>query len=1013
MEQEDHQHVTLLTKLTELDDSNLDIQAGLFSLDRAIVPNSQTEPTNSSTLKPSAQPTHNQPTPNNTTTNTFPQNSTELDPQLDNHFQSTTNKTTIDSKPYTSTRPTPLPQIFASNSSPSLSNTKSYKDPTIPYPSPHTNIPHKHNNPHFSNDNSANKVALTSNIIKITQPFFSPDQVFPDALNITEMAAIQEAELLQKKAKLSTKFLSNIPTQSDILSLNQQPAHSSLLSPKIAPIKDLHNDPSTNSNDSFATTQPSLDVEPIIANSTTLSTLQQLNISSDSSILLDHHSKLPLDNKILKSPRNSISLNPSNSLSFDAHPQNQPSSAFISANNQSLLKNSQIVTPQSNLSSKSKNKLHETHFKQTQDYLKQHFLKFIKDNENKNILQDQFQHKPDDNYQTKSNHLLQKNSHSKSNLIDRTFDQNADIDSKFWENGIQTNLYKPKKDSLSSQHTAALKVFSRISNPTHNSDEESSKEEEQYIYVLNNQNSQPTINPHHLINDIKHRDSLASFHSKSQIQSQPTNNLFNNDIINQDTITQNQPFFNDQQQNLNSHLSNNTSQYPINDPFGYQIYSSNSNLNSDSNIFPNNPHLFSNIKKYSSVTSVTPLNPQNSRKPSHPYPSSNYASSSITSGCGGSTRILPFHRRQSRSNLPLGGNNYNYNYSYQSIGQAYRKSINNKKKSIVNQNLRIDDPSQIDNSTSEYYYKNPAMYGNYDPNFYIDFQENYEAKKRRRYLWLFLIKYSFFLCIMISMAYLYKSTSVPLINVKTVLISNLLATEKELIFELSFKAINHNIQAIRVDKSDLSIFAAPYTLTPQPTPDTLPSSEPQHSAHLLSQQNHSLIKLDDPNHNPFILLASIKTLEEDPLVFKNSFPNTTHATTELRILKPGYFDEIPQETLFFKKKKSVKVYDQSGHEKWKEFYNDSFDLTVRGTITYSLWLTKYVEHICISQRFISNTNSSIAQNITLQTLKYLNTDNSYTRSLHTSDQNSFLFFNREYKIKPIILPDNCRESQFT
>ncbi|PVV03897.1 hypothetical protein BB560_001611 [Smittium megazygosporum] len=913
MSEHDEQHATLLTKLTELDDTNLDIQAGLFSHDRT-TPNSPAASIDS----PKAIPTQ------------ITLDKDSADQNISNP-PSTTIKTSEESKP---------PNKLQSNLiAPSLNSKK----------------------------------------IQISQPFFSPNQVFPDVLDISEMAVIQENQFLQKKPQ-------PVPTSENsfLLSNNEYPASANLSALQPSPL--IENPNSTDNN-------------PI-----SIKAIESQGAKEANDIIINQDEKSV--HSLLTSP-----LPPTRVIS--------PSTSIHQSRNTPYDKASEsIIKTNSGLNT---SKLNST----------------------ENVIQELD---------------LPLDSHAFPNTASQSDyfqSQESQFPKQNWKTSIETSAFSSKKDSLSSQNPNNINVFSKATTAIYTSDEELSKEDEQYIYVVNNSPYPTRVEriPEEMIHDPglstrdSHRNSsinYSSHHQQHNLISSNGNTEFPHHM-----------------------LSNNNQFYP--NQLQHPYLSKQEQLNaSNFDDFPSkeNSPLVPNLpKKYSPLSNaaVLPNDSVKKQPQGHSHTSIGY-NSSITYGAQGSSRLPPFHRRQSRSNLPLSGNNYNY--SYQSIGQAYRTSVNKKKKSLKYQPPQADDATIIGNVPNpNFAYQYPGIYGGYknymflnnanshhlrenhplishnnsidqgidngdsqnnernvimsmnphinpdfehelnlglgmdilDPNLYMNLkkqQRDMSTGGNDANIRPFL-KYMLFLFSFVIFGCFFKFTSIPLENAKTTLISNLLATENELIFDLNFVAFNPNLRIVTIDKSDLSIFAAPFSIPPKPDPGEGPSNYTLPRNKLADQKDFRKRdgELDPtPNPNPFILLASIKSMVDDPLKFVPTQAKSSSSSTQIRVYKPGYLDGVPSENELAPRRKLI---DKSGYEKWKEFYDSSFDLTVRGTITYYMWFSKYVVHVCISQRFISNYNSS-----------------SYTQFSDKTNQPVFpdLYFINQSQEKPVFLPQNCKST---
>ncbi|OMH85482.1 hypothetical protein AX774_g972 [Zancudomyces culisetae] len=257
------------------------------------------------------------------------------------------------------------------------------------------------------------------------------------------------------------------------------------------------------------------------------------------------------------------------------------------------------------------------------------------------------------------------------------------------------------------------------------------------------------------------------------------------------------------------------------------------------------------------------------------------------------------------------------------------------------------------------------------------------------------------------LVYLYfRYTSMPIIGLESTLISNVLATEKDLLFSLGFKAKNPNLCQVTIAKSELGIFAAPAS-----------SHTNRYSGNInIMDENNAIVegkhlsrydKDDDNNRgggSSFILLGNLYYFDE-PLVFPSTslgffsslFDNKyndndgayfTNRSSEIRIRNPGSTGDPEKDKD-----------PESDLNKWKSLYNSSFDLTVRGTVRYSLWNYVFVERICISQRF----NLTAIGDFTSNNVSKLIIKNSGFNGALNNPLLSVL--------SPVFLPVNCQEQE--
>ncbi|KAJ1965282.1 Vacuolar inheritance and morphology protein [Dipsacomyces acuminosporus] len=167
---------------------------------------------------------------------------------------------------------------------------------------------------------------------------------------------------------------------------------------------------------------------------------------------------------------------------------------------------------------------------------------------------------------------------------------------------------------------------------------------------------------------------------------------------------------------------------------------------------------------------------------------------------------------------------------------------------------------------------------------------------------------------------LFNLTSAPLADVEAIKVSNILATEKELLFILHIQANNPNIREVLVERAEIGVFAA---------------------AAVSNSTAAGLSGLHATNETePAILLGNVYELS-DPMRFApGSFrhPAMDIKTTQISIHHPGA---------------SIGNGDSDDEDsdaaKWKRLLKGPYDLTIRGTLQYTLWQRNYASRICISK----------------------------------------------------------------
>ncbi|KAI8647084.1 hypothetical protein BD408DRAFT_449403 [Parasitella parasitica] len=152
------------------------------------------------------------------------------------------------------------------------------------------------------------------------------------------------------------------------------------------------------------------------------------------------------------------------------------------------------------------------------------------------------------------------------------------------------------------------------------------------------------------------------------------------------------------------------------------------------------------------------------------------------------------------------------------------------------------------------------------------------------------------------------SGSSPLTDVEVVGISNVLGTQKELIFNLQVRARNSNWWTIRMTNTAFSVFASSHYV-------------PTTFASLDSQAHHNGTISASMSADPAEFLGTIYRLE-DPLIYQPGAlfsPVVSTATSQIQIKNPGSTKD-----------------DNSGNERWSLLIRYPYELTVRGVLKYQI-----------------------------------------------------------------------------
>ncbi|KAK1654315.1 phospholipid metabolism enzyme regulator [Colletotrichum phormii] len=183
------------------------------------------------------------------------------------------------------------------------------------------------------------------------------------------------------------------------------------------------------------------------------------------------------------------------------------------------------------------------------------------------------------------------------------------------------------------------------------------------------------------------------------------------------------------------------------------------------------------------------------------------------------------------------------------------------------------------------------------------------------------------------------ATSQPLTDIQLVSVKNVLASDPELMFDLTVKAHNPNIVVVSIDQANLEIFAK----SPHAGTDFDWWKRPHEGDLEDPDMNIRDDPPDDPpdeDNAPNMRLGTIMEFDS-PLSFEGSFFNkgVSASTGTMRLHLPGN-------------------HSAGGSERWGRIIQDEFDLIVKGVVRYSLPLSQRVRSAPISGRTTVKPNSA-------------------------------------------------------
>ncbi|KAK3500293.1 vacuolar segregation subunit 7-domain-containing protein [Neurospora hispaniola] len=196
------------------------------------------------------------------------------------------------------------------------------------------------------------------------------------------------------------------------------------------------------------------------------------------------------------------------------------------------------------------------------------------------------------------------------------------------------------------------------------------------------------------------------------------------------------------------------------------------------------------------------------------------------------------------------------------------------------------------------------------------------------------------------------ATSQPLTDIELISMDHVVASEQELMLDLTIRAKNPNVVVVVVDAADIEVFAkSPHAGTDSEWYRTHPGDMPpleSHKEEVRISRSGDLAKiLDDPPNDqppeessPNMRLGTI-TGFNSALTFEGSFFHQGLSTSmgEVRLKNPG----------------NVTV---GGTERWERIIADDFQLIIKGVLKYTLPLSQRVRTAAISGKTTVKANAA-------------------------------------------------------
>lgn len=196
------------------------------------------------------------------------------------------------------------------------------------------------------------------------------------------------------------------------------------------------------------------------------------------------------------------------------------------------------------------------------------------------------------------------------------------------------------------------------------------------------------------------------------------------------------------------------------------------------------------------------------------------------------------------------------------------------------------------------------------------------------------------------------ATSQPLTDIELISMDHVVASEQELMLDLTIRAKNPNVVVVVVDAADIEVFAkSPHAGTDsewyRTHPDDMPPLESSNEEVRINEAGDVVKILDDPPNDqppeessPNMRLGTI-TGFNSALTFEGSFFHQGLSTSmgEVRLKNPG----------------NVTV---GGAERWERIIADDFQLIIKGVLKYTLPLSQRVRTAAISGKTTVKANAA-------------------------------------------------------
>lgn len=186
------------------------------------------------------------------------------------------------------------------------------------------------------------------------------------------------------------------------------------------------------------------------------------------------------------------------------------------------------------------------------------------------------------------------------------------------------------------------------------------------------------------------------------------------------------------------------------------------------------------------------------------------------------------------------------------------------------------------------------------------------------------------------------ATSQPLTEIELIKMTNVLASEQELMLDITVRAHNPNVVVVVIDSADIEVFAK----SPHAGTDSEWWRRPHDSGEFVARRQIRKTEEEALNGSPKddaapnMRLGTIRAFDS-PLSFEGSFfhRGVSSSAGEIRLHRPGNGTD-------------------GGSERWERIMQDEFDLILKGVLKYSLPLSQRIRSVAISGRTRVKPNSA-------------------------------------------------------